>query len=241
VVVVADISGDAAEAVAAEIRAAGGAAMASATDVGDERAVRELVETTVEEYDGLDILHNNASDLQLLREDLDVVGMDLEVWQRTLAVSLTGPMLGCKHAIPRMIERGGGSIVNTSSINGRRGDVTRTAYGVAKGGLDTLTRYVATTYGPRGVRCNSVCPGVIRTREGMSPEDPGLAPMRNSTPAGRFGEPEEVAALVTFLALPEASFITGQVIEIDGGLLSHMPYNAEYATLGRRPGDPDRR
>jgi len=240
-VVVADIRGDAADAVVAEIRRAGGRAIATVTDVSDEAAVRDMIAAAVDEYGGVDILHNNASDLELLRRDLGVVDMDLEVWERTLAVSLRGPMLGCKHAIPRMLDRGGGSIINTSSINGLRGDVTRTAYGTAKGGLDTLTLYVATSYGPRGVRCNAVRPGVIRTRPGMNADDPGLKPMLNSTPIGRLGEPRDVAELVAFLASPESSFITGQIIEVDGGLLSHMPYNAEYAALGLRPGERSKR
>ena len=240
-VVVADIRGDAADAVVAEIREAGGEALASATDVTDEEAVREMVRGAVEAFGRLDILHNNASDLALLQRDHDVVGMDLALWNRTLAVSLGGPMLGCKYAIPHMVEGGGGSIINTSSINGRRGDVTRMAYGAAKGGLNTLTQYVAAAYGARGIRCNAICPGVIRTRPGMSAEDPGLKPMINSTTVGRLGEPDDVAALVVFLASPESSFITGQIIDVDGGLLSHMPYNAEYAALGRRPGEPSRR
>jgi NAD(P)-dependent dehydrogenase (short-subunit alcohol dehydrogenase family) len=236
-VVVADIQMGAAESVVSEIREAGGRAIATCTDVSDEDAIREMVDAAIDAFGRLDVLHNNASDLRLLQSDLDVVGMDVGLWDRTLAISLRGPMLGCKHAIPRMLEQGGGSIVNTSSINGRRGDVTRTAYGAAKGGLNTLTQYVATTYGGRGIRCNAICPGVIRTRPGMTGDDPGLRPMLNSTTAGRFGEPEEVAELVLFLASPESAFVTGQIIEIDGGLLSRMPYTAEYAALGRRPGE----
>lgn len=240
-VIVADIQGAAADAVVAEIRAAGGEALASATDVSDETAVRAMVQAAVDAFGRLDILHNNASDLALLQRDHELLELDLALWNRTLAVSLGGPMLGCKHAIPHMLAAGGGSIINTSSINGRRGDVTRMAYGSAKGGLNTLTQYVAAAYGSRGVRCNAICPGVIRTRPGMSGDDPGLKPMLDSTTLGRLGEPEDVAALVVFLASPESSFITGQIIDVDGGLLSHMPYNAAYTALGRRPGEPTRR
>lgn len=236
-VVVADVERESAAGVVSEIRDGGGRALAVVVDVSDEDAVRAMVEAAVDAYDGLDILHNNASDLALLRDDLDVVATDVALWNRTLGISLTGPMLGCKHAIPRMLERGGGSIINTSSINGRRGDVTRVAYSVAKGGLQTLTLHVATTYGAAGIRCNAICPGVIRTRPGMTADDPGLGPMLNSTPLARFGEPQDVAELVAFLASPEASFITGQIIEIDGGLLSQMPYGAEYRALGLRPGE----
>jgi NAD(P)-dependent dehydrogenase (short-subunit alcohol dehydrogenase family) len=107
-VVVADIRRESADAVVAEICDAGGQAKAAVADVSDEPAVRRMVDVAVEAYGGLDILHNNASDLDLLRRDLDVVGTDVGVWNRTLGVSLTGPMLGCKHAIPHMLERGGG-------------------------------------------------------------------------------------------------------------------------------------
>jgi NAD(P)-dependent dehydrogenase (short-subunit alcohol dehydrogenase family) len=236
-VVVADIRAEAADSVAAELRASGGRATATRTDVSDEASVCEMVSTAVKTYGGLDILHNNASDLGLLRGDGEVTEMDLALWERTLAISLTGPMLGCKHAVPYLIERGGGSIVNTSSINGLRGDITRTAYGAAKGGLNTLTKYVAATYGSKGVRCNAICPGMTRTQPGMRADDPGLAPMLRSTPVGRMAEPEEVAELVVFLASPASAFLTGQVIEIDGGMLTQMPYLAEYAALGRRPGE----
>lgn len=236
-VVVADIRGESADSVVAEIGDAGGQAKAVTVDVSDESQVRRMVDVAIETYGGLDILHNNASDLELLRDDLDVVGTNVDVWNRTLGISLTGPLLGCKHAIPHMLERGGGSIINTSSINGRRGDVTRVAYSVAKGGLQTLTLHIAAAYGAGGIRCNAVCPGVIRTRPGMVPEDPGLRPMFNSTPLARFGEPQDVAELVAFLASDESSFITGQIIEVDGGLLSQMPYAAEYKALGRRTGE----
>jgi NAD(P)-dependent dehydrogenase (short-subunit alcohol dehydrogenase family) len=236
-VVIADVRLEGAEAVVSEIRASEGEAIATCTDVSDEDSIRAMIRAAIDAFGRIDVLHNNASDLRLLQGDLDVVQMDVELWDRTLAISLRGPMLGCKHAIPHMLEQGGGSIINTSSINGRRGDVTRTAYGAAKGGLNTLTQYVATTYGGRGIRCNAICPGVIRTRPGMTGEDPGLRPMLNSTTAGRFGEPEEIAELVVYLASPESAFVTGQIIEIDGGLLSRMPYNAEYAAMSRRPGE----
>ena len=240
-VIVADIKGDTAEAVASEIRKGGGQAVASITDVSDEEAVRRMVALAVDTFGGLDVLHNNASDFRLLPDDQDVVSMELDVWNRTLAVSLSGPMLGCKHAIPHMLERGGGSIVNTSSVNGRTGDATRPAYGSAKGGLCLLTQYVATTYGARGVRCNAICPGLIRTQPGMTEDDPAIRPMVNATTVARMGEPEDVAELVVYLASPESSFVTGQIIDIDGGLLSHMPYIAEYAAMGMRPGDRTRR
>ena len=111
----------------------------------------------------LHLLHNNAADVVIIQRDSDVVNMDVEVWDRTMAVNLRGPMLGCKHAIPHMIEAGGGAIVTTSSTSGQFGDLSRAAYGVSKAGIDSLTRYVATLYGKQDIRANAVAPGVVKT------------------------------------------------------------------------------
>jgi NAD(P)-dependent dehydrogenase (short-subunit alcohol dehydrogenase family) len=110
-----------------------------------------MVAAAVEGFGGLDILHNNAAltDPAVIGADGELAELDLSVWERTLAVNLRGPMLGCKYALPRMLERGGGSIVNTSSASGLTGDLLRVAYGVSKAGVDALTRYVATQYGTR--------------------------------------------------------------------------------------------
>ena len=164
-VVLADLSGDGAERVAREITDAGGRALAQLTDVGDESSIAAMVEAAVKTFGGLDVLHNNAAATEptLLSGDLELTSMDVAIWDRTLAINLRGPMLGCKHAIPRMLERGGGVIVNTSSAAALAGDLVRSAYGASKAGLDALTRYVATQYGKRGIRCNSIAPGVIAT------------------------------------------------------------------------------
>ena len=160
-VTVADLSGDAAANVVAEIEADGGTARVQTTDVTDPRAVEAMVRDTVAAFGGLDVLHNNAAAIALNGEDQDVVTMDLGTWQRVLDVNLTGPMLGCRFAIPAMLERGGGSIVNTASAAAFYGSKTLAAYGTSKAGLVALTRYVATAYGDRGIRCNAVAPGVV--------------------------------------------------------------------------------
>ena len=159
-VVVADLDGPGAEKVVAEIEAAGGKALARVVDVSREDAVREMIAAAVDTWGGLDILHNNAAALGPASpgRDMDVASMDVEIWDRTMAVNLRGVMLGCKHAIPAMLERGGGAIVNTSSGSAQRGDLAIPAYAVSKGGVDTLTRYVATQYGKRGIRCNAIAP-----------------------------------------------------------------------------------
>jgi NAD(P)-dependent dehydrogenase (short-subunit alcohol dehydrogenase family) len=233
-VVVADLDGEGARRVAAEIAAQGGRALASRTDVSDEASVAAMVQASVEAFGGLDILHNNAaaSDPAVIGADGDIVDLEVETWERTLAVNLRGPMLGCKHAIPRMLERGGGVIVNTSSASGLTGDLARVAYGVSKAGVDALTRYVATQYGKRGIRCNSIAPGVIATpalEANVPPAEVAIHERSHLTP--RLGRPEDVAAAVVFLASDAAAFVTGQTLCVDGGLLAHHPTFAELRAL----------
>lgn len=239
-VTLADIDADAAEAAADEIRGGGHVARAHVADVADEEQVRELVASTVEAQGRLDILHNNAAALgpDTLHGDRDVVSMDVEMWDRVLGVNLRGPMLGCKHAVPHMLEQGGGSIVNTASVAALDGSLARTAYGVSKGGVVTLTKYVATAYGKQGVRCNAVAPGVVVTEKGHDllermPEQAEIFLANHLTP--RLGEPADVASMVAFLASDEASHVTGQLICVDGGYSAHTAtYAQDRERLRRR-------
>jgi NAD(P)-dependent dehydrogenase (short-subunit alcohol dehydrogenase family) len=228
-VLVADVNEAGAAAVAEEIARHGGRASSQLADVADERSVAAMVAAAVERFGGLDILHNNAAavDTALMSRDGEITAMEVEVWERTFAVNLRGPMLGCKHAIPRMLERGGGAIVNTSSAAGWAGDVTRSAYGASKAALEALTRYVATQYGKRGVRCNAIAPGVIATpalAANVPPAQIALYERTHLTP--RLGLPEDIAAAVVFLASDDGAFITGQTLRVDGGLLVHHPATA---------------
>ena len=225
-VLVADLDAAGAETVVAEITEAGGEARAQAADVADERSVSAMVAAAVDAFGRLDILHNNAaaSDPAIMARDLELTEMDVDVWDQTLAVNLRGPMLGCKHAIPHMLASGGGAIVNTSSASGLVGDLTRAAYGASKAGLDSLTRYVATQYGKRGIRCNSIAPGVIATPalEANVPSEQLEIYLRSHlTP--RLGRPEDIAAAVVYLVSDDAAYVTGQTISVDGGLLAHHP------------------
>ncbi|MAG31343.1 MAG: short-chain dehydrogenase [Deltaproteobacteria bacterium] len=233
-VIVADVNEEGARVVAKEIEARGQRARGQIVDVGDEESIVAMIDAAVDGFGGLDILHNNAadSDPALLERDLEVVGLDAEVWDRTLRINLRGPMLGCKHAIPRMIERGGGSIINTSSASGLTGDSTRAAYGASKAGLQSLTQYVATQYGKQGVRCNAIAPGVISTpalEANVPPEQ--IAVYSGNTLTPRLGRPEDVAAAAVFLASDAAAFITGQILSVDGGLLAHHPAMSEIRAL----------
>ena len=230
-VTVADIAPDAAQAVVAEIEAAGGKARVQVVDVADAAAIEAMVAETVRAYGGLDVLHNNAAALDQNRLDQDVATMDLATWDRVLAVNLTGPMLGCRFAIPVMLERGGGSIVNTASAAAFYGSHSLAAYGTSKAGVVALTRYVATAYGERGIRCNAVAPGVVVDQEMQEklggPMGDRLRRYSTSHLVGRLGYPEEIARAVAFLASDDAAFVTGEILRVDGGFTAHSP---TYAT-----------
>ena len=226
-VTVSDLDGDAAGKVVAEIEADGGTARAQATDVTDPDAVEAMVRDTVAAYGGLDVLHNNAAAIALNGKDQDIVTMDIATWKQVLDVNLTGPMLGCRFAIPAMLERGGGSIVNTASAAAFYGSKSLAAYGTSKAGVVALTRSVATAYGDRGIRCNAVAPGVV---VGQAMQDALGGPMGDrlrryteSHPIGRLGYPEEIAGAVAYLASDAAAFITGETLRIDGGMTAHGP------------------
>jgi NAD(P)-dependent dehydrogenase (short-subunit alcohol dehydrogenase family) len=224
---VADLGEEAAAAVVAEIEAAGGTARAQAADVTDPEAVEAMVRDTVAAYGGVDVLHNNAAAIGLNREDQDVVTMDLDTWRQVLDVNLTGPMLGCRFAIPAMLERGGGAIVNTASAAAFYGSRTLAAYGTSKAGLVALTRYVATAYGDRGIRCNAVAPGVVvdqATQDALGgPMGDTLRRYTTSHLVGRLGYPEEIAAAVAYLASDDGAFVTGETLRVDGGMTAHSP------------------
>jgi NAD(P)-dependent dehydrogenase (short-subunit alcohol dehydrogenase family) len=188
-------------------------------DVTSEDDVRRMVQAAVDRFGGLDILFNNAG--------IEVVGSVTETgdedWYRVVDVNLRGVFLCCRHAVPEMLKRGGGSIVNDSSINGIRGNTRLAAYSATKGGVVALTRAMAIDYAAQGIRVNCLCPASIDTpmsRHHMSlspdPED-RRRQLVAKHPMGRIGRPEEVAYAALFLASDEASFITGVALPVDGG------------------------
>jgi NAD(P)-dependent dehydrogenase (short-subunit alcohol dehydrogenase family) len=224
-VVIAAVDGDAASAVAASIAADGGRAIAVRTDVSVEADVAAMVEAAVDTYGRLDILHNNAATFaaDVFGRDTGVVDMDVDVWDRTLAVNLRGPMLGCKHAIPRMLDRGG-AIVTTASVSALVGEDTHLAYACSKAGLLALTRHVATMHGADGIRVNAVAAGLMLTPVALAALSPRqLEAFRCERLLERAAGPEDVANLVVFLASDQAACITGQVYVIDGGTLAKRP------------------
>ena len=236
-VVVADLDTKGAEMVVQEIEAEGGSAMAQAVDVSDEQAIKAMIQAAMDRFGGLDILHNNAAALGPAApgRDMDIASMDVDVWDRTMAVNLRGVMLGCKHAIPAMLSRGGGAIVNTTSGSAQRGDLSIPAYAVSKGGVDTLTKYVAAQYGKKGIRCNAIAPGLILTHgvESFGGEEyVQMLEEHHLTP--RVGRPEDIAQAVLYLVSPASEFVTGQIINVDGGILSHAPPYADIRRMARR-------
>lgn len=228
-VVVADIDGDGSDETVQIIEHAGGAAFAHVTDIHNESDIAAAIEAAVARYGSLQLLHNNAADVQILARDTAVAQMEAEVWDRTMEVNLRGAMLGCKLAVPHMIAAGGGAIVTTSSAAGHFGDLSRTAYGVCKAGIDHLVRYVATQYGKQGIRCNAVAPGLVQTPAmiaNASAEEIALYTRNHVTPY--IGVPEDIADAVVFLLSDEARFITGQRLDVDGGLTMHSPLYANF-------------
>jgi NAD(P)-dependent dehydrogenase (short-subunit alcohol dehydrogenase family) len=224
-VAVLDIDRAGAEGVAVGIRDTGGDAVAVAVDLSEESGVVGAVRQVVDRFGRLDVLHNNAAltDSDFLERDTPVTDLELGVWERTLAVNLTSQMLTCKHAIPEMVRSGGGSIINMSSGASLKGDRTRTAYGVSKAGVNTLTMYVATSHGKQNIRVNTIVPGLIITDAVRAHlNDEILTGLSRAILTTRLGEPDDIANTVVFLASDESRYITGQMLIVDGGMSAHV-------------------
>jgi NAD(P)-dependent dehydrogenase (short-subunit alcohol dehydrogenase family) len=224
--VVSDIDREGAEKIAQEIRDTGGEALALRTDVSREKDVAEMIRAAVDEFGTVDILFNNAGVGYSAADRLtmaSVVDTPEEDWDAVLAINLKGAAMGCKHAIPIMVENGGGAIVNNASINALVALSGADAYTAAKGGIVALTRVLAVDWGPRGVRVNCICPGGVDTAM-IAPaiaDEEVLSFMLESTPLGRLARPEEIAQVALFLASDEASFMNGAIVPVDGGWTAH--------------------
>ena len=218
-VVAADLNRAEAERVAGELDAA----VAVEVDVSDEESVVRMIETAVGSFGGLDVLHNNATDSSLNAVDTDIVTLDMAVFDRLVAVNLKGQFMGCKHAIPHMLARGGGSIVNMASIDGFVGRGVRAAYGASKAGVVLLTKSVASQYGTRGIRCNAVAPGLTLTAGAVNNASKEYieTSLRNY-PMPRLCAPEDVAKAVLFLASDDAAYVNATTLMVDGGATVYM-------------------
>jgi NAD(P)-dependent dehydrogenase (short-subunit alcohol dehydrogenase family) len=219
-VVVGDLNGDAALAVAKLINDDGGKAVGVAVDVSDEQQVAAMVSLAVDTYGGLDILHANAADLSAdtLGRDSNALDVPLDAFDRAVAVNLRGPLLCTRAVIPEILKRGGGALVYTSSGAAFMGEPERPSYAMTKSGLNALVRHVASKWGRKHVRANAVAPGLVLTdgpRSVLTEEFMKLA--LRGTRSWRLGEPEDIAAMVAFLVSSDGEWINGQVLSVDGG------------------------
>lgn len=223
-VVVGDLNDEGAEAVAEEIRDQGGAAVSQACDVTIEEQVVGLLARCDEEWDGLDFVVNNAG--VQLEKPLDETSNEEYDW--IFDVNVRGIFWGCKHAVTRMRESGGGAIVNTASALSLISDPFLPVYTASKHAVLGLTRSVGVAYAADGIRCNCVCPGDMQTPmierywEATGDPEKAKADMAAMYPAGQIGQPGEVARAILFLASDEASYVNGAFMQVDGGLLSKV-------------------
>jgi NAD(P)-dependent dehydrogenase (short-subunit alcohol dehydrogenase family) len=224
-VAIVDVRAEEARSVAEELAGAGFHGRAYEADVSDADQVDAVVARVVDDYGGIDVLHSHAGRLRAGT----VEETDLEEWNRTLAVNVTSMFLMVRAVVPMMRTRGGGAIVTTGSISGLFGEPALAVYTASKAAVVNLTRSLAIDYAREGIRVNCVCPGWVDTGfNNPQFEHDGLdaaeiaALIDRTVPMGRQGLPEEMAAAAAFLASDEASYITGQILVVDGGLLCHV-------------------
>jgi NAD(P)-dependent dehydrogenase (short-subunit alcohol dehydrogenase family) len=220
-VIVGDINVAGARATTEKITASGGKAIAIAFDLADEESVNAMVAETISQFGHVHGLFNVGADLSQnnLGRDRQLLDTDLDVWARTLDVNLVGYARTARAVLPHLLANGGGSIVNTSSgaaVN--NGDRKRPAYASSKAGINALTRSIAGAYGPQGIRCNGVMPGLVMGETQQAQNDTELQKMFLSrVPTTRLGRPGDLAAVVAFLLSDDAEWINGQTWAIDGG------------------------
>jgi len=218
-VVVADLNDEAGDAFVREL---GAAAAFRHTDVAQLADLEAVVAFAVERFGGLDVMHNNAA----WSGGGYVHEIDAAIWDQSLRIMLTGVFYGMKAAIPAMLARGGGSIVNTASIEGIVAEIMAAPYNTAKAGMINLSRTVAIEYGRKNIRSNCICPGVVDTPMAallMSIAPKPRAAIEAEHAIGRLIRPEEIANVALFLASDESSAVTGTAIVVDGGLISKSP------------------
>ncbi len=215
-VTVADINEAAGKKVAEEISATGGTAIFARVNVADPAQVQQMVAAALNAFGRIDILVNNAGILA----DARLVKMELEQWQRVIDVNLKGVFL-CGQAVARVLEEqgSGGVILNAASVVGLYGNFGQSNYVAAKAGLIGMTKTWARELGRKGIRVNAVAPGFIATEMVQAMPEKIITMMKEKTPLQRLGTPEDIANAYLFLASDEASFITGTVLSVDGGVV----------------------
>ena len=219
-VIVADTNVDAADETVRLVQSAGGEAAPARVDISVEADVRAMVDFAIERFGRVDVLYNNAGIMP--EADHSVVDTPVEAWDQVMAVNVRGVYLACKYAIPRMIENGGGSIINVSSFVALLGcSVPQDAYTASKGAVLALTRSLAVQFAPRGIRTNAILPGPVETpllMEWLVKDEQARKIRLARNPTGRFGKPEEVVSLAVYLASDESAWTNGASLVIDGGI-----------------------
>jgi NAD(P)-dependent dehydrogenase (short-subunit alcohol dehydrogenase family) len=214
-VVVADVDGDAAARVANDVEG-----LAVHVDVSDEASVKAMYEAADERYGGIDVLYNNAGISPA--DDASILETDVDAWERVQAVNTRGVYLCCRHGIPYLLERGGGSVINVASFVALVGAATsQISYTASKGAVLSLSRELAVQFARQGIRVNALCPGPVETPLLLRiwSETPGAAERRLvHLPMGRMAQPREIVNAALFLASDEASYVNGATFLVDGGL-----------------------
>lgn len=217
-VVLGDLDEFAARSTAQAIEAEGGAASGHLLDGGEEESIRALVDLAVATHGGLDGFHANYANFADGNSGADVLDLPLDIYDDVMRVNARGFLLCTRHALPPMLARGRGSIVYTSSGAAHMPMPQRVAYAMSKAAGHALMRHVATRFGAQGIRANVIAPGVVRHARFDETMDPAVVQaMAASIPAGRLGEAGDIAAMGALLMSDEGSFITGQVLSVDGG------------------------
>ncbi len=222
-VVVGDLIATNAVATAKLIEDGGGRAFGAELDIADEDSVRDLMALAVSTYGGIDVLDNNAADTSAaaMTGDTDAVDIDLGLWDQILSVNIRGFLLTSRYAIPAMLERGGGAIVNIASGSGLSGEPDHVAYGCSKAAAMQLVRHIAVRWGKEGIRANAIAPGLIVSNPTMFENEifrgfADLIKLRILTPD--LGRTQDIAGTVAFLLSDDAAYITGQTLQVDGGM-----------------------
>ena len=227
-VVGADVNAEGGEQVAREIEQAGGKASFIETDVSESARIINLIDKTIEQFGALDIMVNNAG-IEVFSRLADT---EEEMWDRLMAINLRGVFVGTRDALPKMLEKGGGVIINMASVAGIMGAGGLAAYNAAKGGVVLLTKNTAMDYGSQNIRANCLCPGFISTpMVDAVLAMPGAGAMKDKIidlcPAGRLGKPEEIANCAVFLASDESSYMNGHALVVDGGMSAGWQLDVE--------------